>query len=121
MVAILGAGTNKYDSLGDAHVDSVDAQHALKRMNNALEGSQLIEAEVYIHSEMMRFADVFVDSIIPDLHMQSKISASLVSMRAAHSRVEELLVTLEPALAAKQEALRALRKRSAALVVGSKD
>ncbi len=90
----LSDGWSKYDAFGAAHVDAVDARHALSRLQSALKDVHLAELEVELPSSMVKFADWFFDGLAADVFVQSKICQSVASVEKAQVQVQAILEQL---------------------------
>lgn len=86
----------KYDAFGAAHVDAVDARHALSRLQSGLRDVHLKDCDVELPSQIVKFADWFVDGLVVDLFVQSKIEKSIDSVETCQAQVQGILAKLKP-------------------------
>jgi len=100
---------SKYDAFGAAHVDAVDARHALSRLQSALKDVHLSDVQVELPGRFLKFADWFIDGLTADIFVQSKIGASIESVETAQVQVQGILEHLTPNQTAIQEELANLK------------
>jgi chromosome segregation ATPase len=105
----LSDGWNKYDAFGAAHVDAVDARHALSRLQSALKDVHLSDLDVELPSGFLKFADWFIDGLAADIFVQSKISASVESVEKTQMQVQGVLSELKPSQKLIQEEIASLK------------
>tara|TARA_R110002073_G_scaffold74100_2_gene181098 strand:+ start:97596 stop:98558 length:963 start_codon:yes stop_codon:yes gene_type:complete len=105
----LADGWSKYDAFGAAHVDAVDARHALSRLQSALRDVHLSDLNVELPNEFVKFADWFIDGLAADIFVQSKIHASLDSVEKTQMQVQAVLRELKPSQGVIQDELASLK------------
>ena len=100
---------SKYDAFGAAHVDAVDARHALSRLQSALKDVHLSDVHVELPGRFLKFADWFIDGLTADIFVQSKIGASIDSVETTQIQVQGILENLTPSQTAIREELANLK------------
>ena len=105
----IAGGWSKYDAFGAAHVDAVDARHALSRLQSALRDVHLSDLNVALPSDFVKFADWFIDGLAADIFVQSKIHASLDSVEKTQMQVQAVLGQLKPSQAVIHDELASLK------------